>query len=128
MLQIPGLYIKKLVNKGRAVFTSLDIPSGSTIEVCPVLVIPEQEVATIHNTVLHDYYFRWQKNQKGAAILLGLGSIYNHSERPNARAILSFEEQEVIFEAICEIPSGSEITFDYFDDDTREEKIWFEIH
>ncbi len=127
MNQIPGLYLLNTEAKGRGVYTAGSIPEGSTIEVCPVIVIPEEQVETIHNTALHDYYFRWGKDQKEAVILLGLGSLYNHSNTPNAKVILSFEEKEVIIEADRTINPGEEITIDYFDDDSRDEHIWFEI-
>lgn len=127
MQQIPGLYILKSEEKGRGVFTAGDIHEGSTIEVCPLIIIPEEQVETIHNTALHDFYFRWGKSQKEAAILLGYGSLYNHSNEPNARAILIDSDNEIVIESIRTINSGEEITIDYFDDDGAKEHVWFEI-
>lgn len=127
MQQIPGLYILKSEGKGRGVFTAGDIFEGSTIEVCPLIIIPEGQVETIHNTALHDYYFRWGANQKQAAILLGYGSLYNHSNEPNARAILIDADNEIVIESIRTINSGEEITIDYFDDDGAKEHVWFDI-
>lgn len=127
MQQIPGLYILKTEGKGRGVYTAGDIFEGSTIEVCPLIIIPEEQVATIHKTVLHDYYFRWGPEQKQAAILLGFGSLYNHSNEPNARAILLDADNEILIESIRTINSGEEITIDYFDDDNAKEHLWFEI-
>ncbi len=127
MQQIPGLYILKNEEKGRGVFTAGDIFEGSTIEVCPLIIIPEEQVKLIHESVLHDYYFRWGENQKQAAILLGFGSLYNHSNEPNAQAILINADQEIVIEAIRTINSGEEITIDYFDDDGAKEHVWFDI-
>lgn len=127
MQQIPGLYILKSEGKGRGVFTAGDIFEGSTIEVCPLIIIPEEQVQTIHNTALHDYYFRWGEKQKQAAILLGYGSLYNHSNEPNARAILIDSDNEIVIESIRTINSGEEITIDYFDDDGAKEHVWFDI-
>ena len=127
MQQIPGLYILKSEGKGRGVYTAGDIFEGSTIEVCPLIIIPEEQVETIHKTALHDYYFRWGANQKQAAILLGYGSLYNHSNEPNARAILLDADNEILIESIRTINSGEEITIDYFDDENAKEHVWFEI-
>lgn len=57
MLQVPGLFIQESPLGGRGVFSSMDIPKDSIIEVCPVLVIPKSELPIIHKTILHDYYF-----------------------------------------------------------------------
>lgn len=127
MQQIPGLYILKTEVKGRGVYTAGDIFKGSTIEVCPLIIIPEEQVQTIHNTALHDYYFRWGANQEQAAILLGYGSLYNHSNEPNARAILLESDNEILIESIRTINSGEEITIDYFDDEGAKEHVWFDI-
>lgn len=127
MQQIPGLYILKDEEKGRCIFTAGDIEAGSTIEVCPLIIIPEEQVSMIHHTVLHDYYFVWGTDQKQAAILLGNGSLYNHSDSPNAKAVLLHEDQEILFEAIRDISAGEEITFNYFDGQNAEKESWFEI-
>lgn len=127
MQQIPGLYILNTEKKGRGVFTAGDIFEGSTIEVCPLIIIPEEQVQAIHETALHDYYFRWGKEGKEAAILLGFGSLYNHSNEPNARAILLESDNEILIESMRTINSGEEITIDYFDDESSKEHVWFDI-
>lgn len=127
MQQIPGLYILKDDIKGRSIYTAGEIATGSTIEVCPLIIVPEPEVKIIHNTVLHDYYFTWGTTQNQAAILLGYGSLYNHSDQPNAKAVLLNEDQEILFEAIRDIEAGEEITFNYFDGQNAKEEAWFDI-
>ena len=59
MQRIQGLYISKIKNKGRAVFSAIDIQAGSLLEVCPILRIPQNEVCIIHEQGLHDYYCGW---------------------------------------------------------------------
>jgi len=127
MQQIPGLYINQVEGKGRSIFTAGDIGKGSTIEVCPLILIPKDEVSIIHDTVLHDFYFTWGLNQDQAAIMLGYGSLYNHSDKPNAKAVLLHEDQEILFEAIRDISAGEEITFNYFDGQNSKEESWFTI-
>jgi len=127
MQQIPGLYILNDSHKGRCVHTAGEIAIGSTIEVCPIIIVPKEQVQIIHNTVLHDYYFIWGPNQDQAAILLGYGSLYNHSNQPNTKAILLHDDQEILFEATREIEAGEEITFNYFDGQNAKDESWFEI-
>ncbi|MGB4959487.1 MAG: SET domain-containing protein, partial [Saprospiraceae bacterium] len=77
MNQIPGLFITNSGDRGRGVFSSIEINEGDLIEVCPVIVIPKSQLPIIHKTVLHDYYFLWGEDMEDCAIALGLGSIYN---------------------------------------------------
>ncbi len=125
MNQIPGLYITYSEGKGRGVYTSQDIEKGSVIEVCPVIVIPKEELPIIHKTVLHDYYFSWGHDLADCAIALGFGSIYNHELMPNANFILDIEQQTIDIEAINDIAAGDEITLNYHGESGNEEKLWF---
>ena len=68
MQRIQGLFVSNSGNIGRGVFTAEFIPSGSIIEICPVLVIPKDEVDVIHETELHDYYFIWGEEDEAAVI------------------------------------------------------------
>ncbi|MBK9720513.1 MAG: SET domain-containing protein-lysine N-methyltransferase [Saprospiraceae bacterium] len=126
MQRIQGLYISKIKNKGRAVFSAIDIPAGSLIEVCPILRIPQNEVDIIHETELHDYYFVWGEQDKEAAIALGYGSLYNHSYKPNAEYIFDFENEAIEVVAIKNIPAGKEITFNYHGDPDCKDELWFD--
>lgn len=125
MHQIPGLYIAKGIHE-RGVYCSQDIPKGSTIEFCPVLVIPKDEVDIIHHTELHDYYFVWGEQDDEAAIALGYGSLYNHSYKPNADFELDIEEKLIRIFAIKNIKSGVEITFNYHGMPEAKDEIWFD--
>lgn len=123
MRHIPGLYLS-YTDKGRSIFTAESLQQGSIIETCPVILIPEEEREKIHDTVLHDYYFIWPEG--GIAIALGYGSIYNHSEQPNAIVVYDLKEREIIFEASRNIEAGEEICIDYTDGDP-EILLWFEV-
>ena len=125
MTQIPELYIAESPIAGRGVFTAAPIPAGSLVEMAPVIVVPENEVATIHQTVLHDYYFRWGPDMESAAILLGNGSLYNHAYAPNLRIELDFGERTVDFYARRDIEAGEELTFNYNGDPENQMPLWF---
>ena len=123
MRHIPGVYITE-TERGRGVFTARAIGLKDTIEVCPVIVLPETEKALIHKTALHDYYFIWPAG--GIVIALGMGSIYNHSATPNAEVIFDVENDEIIIECIKDIAPGDEILIDYTGG-SKEIELWFDV-
>lgn len=123
-LQIPGLFIQESQNKGRGVFTAKKIIAGDLIEICPVILLPEQEVSVIHYTRLHDYYFLWGPEEKKAAIALGWGSLYNHSEPANAYTLQDWECNELKILAQSDIEPMEEITISY-NDSRGDIELWF---
>lgn len=127
MDRIPGLYITQIENKGRGVFTSIEINPGDLIEVCPIILIPKLELPIIHRTCLHDYYFLWGKNLDQCAIALGYGSIYNHSVSANANFILDLINKTIDIECIKPILAGEEIVLNYHGEDGNKDDLWFEF-
>ncbi|MCC6754300.1 MAG: SET domain-containing protein-lysine N-methyltransferase [Saprospiraceae bacterium] len=126
MQRLSGLYIASVRNKGRGVFCASDIPAGTLIEICPVIIIPQTEVSIIHETELHDYYFLWGDHDEQAAIALGYGSLYNHSYRPNAEYIYDPDNACIEVHSLKLIPSGKEITFNYNGDPACKDELWFD--
>ena len=126
MQRIPGLYFAPSKLGGRGIFTKEFIPEGSIIEICPVIVLPENERPIIHNTGLHDYYFLWGDDQNEAAIALGYGSLFNHAVHPNAEYIVDYEMITLEFMALRDIEAGEEITINYNGEPGNETKMWFE--
>lgn len=124
MKALPHLYITHTIAKGRGVFTGLDIPAGSLIEICPLILIPVSQTPLIDQTEIYNYYFKW--DQEYLALALGFGSIYNHSEKPNARVIYDFDTQEIQIESILDINAGDEITINYLDEEDPNHTLWFE--
>ncbi len=124
MKVLPHLYIADTVTKGRGVFTALEIPSGSLIEICPLILIPISQMPLLDGTELYNYYFIWDLDHM--ALALGYGSIYNHSDNPNSRVIYDFATVEIQIEAIRDIMEGEEITIHYLDKDDPDHKLWFE--
>ncbi len=111
-------------DRGRGVFCAEDIVEGSVIEICPVIVIPKKDKSNIHNSVLHDFYFNWEDG--AAAIALGFGSLYNHSEKPNADYEMRFDSDQILFKALFDIKSGQEICISYTSPEDPEVKLWFD--
>lgn len=65
----------------------------------------------IHGTRLHDYYFQWDGDR--AAIALGLGSLYNHSEKANTMFTMDYDFEQIRFLSVRDIAAGEEITTNY---------------
>jgi len=125
MLHIPSLYIAESPIRGRGVFTAERIENKSLIEICPLLTIPPKQVAAIHKTVFHDYYFLLPDSDGAACIPLGYGCLYNHSKTPNAEARIADEQLEI--HAIKNILAGGEIFIDYQGGDKAFEGVWFDV-
>lgn len=126
MQRIPGIYFAHSEVGGRGVFTSVDIPEGSLIEICPVIVLPKEELPIIHKTRLHDYYFLWGVKQDTCAIALGYGSLYNHAIGSNAHYELNVVEDTIEIIAVKDIKAGEEILVNYNGEPGDAKSLWFE--
>lgn len=124
-MQLPGLYILES-EKGRGVYTSIDLSVGDTIEIAPVIVLPAAEKPILHRTTIHDYYFDWGVGDAQLAIALGYGSLYNHSNHANLDFMPDYEEQVIVFTANRAIAPGVELTIDYHAG-LQAGKLWFEV-
>ncbi len=91
---------------GRGVFAESDIAEGETIELCPVLQLAEED----GGGVLGDYVV--DDGEGGQVLMLGYGSLYNHSEQPNAEYVLETDEAYA-FVATRQIAAGEQITISY---------------
>jgi len=127
MLHVPSLYIAESSARGRGVFTAKVLDNENLIEICPLLIIPSEQVAAIHQTVIHDYYFLLPDSDGAACIPLGYGCLYNHSETPNAEVRIDMENEQIEIHAIKNILAGTEIFIDYQDGDREFEEVWFEV-
>lgn len=114
MLQrAPGLYYAPSPIHGRGVFCSHPLTAGDVIEICPALVLPHEEIELLTRSELFGYYFLWGEQSDQCAIALGYGSLYNHSEDPNAVFEPDFTDDTIVFIAQRDISAGEEITVDY---------------
>lgn len=120
------LEIKPSPGRGRGVFACSYIPVGACIERSPVVEIPQDEIIHIRRTVIQNYYFKWGRDRKDAAIALGFGSLFNHSYQPNARFVPNVDEQVIEFYAIKPIQPGEEITINYNGDPQDRSRLWFQ--
>ena len=109
----PTLYQTKLIVKkspthGYGVFAGKTIKKGEIIEKCYIIISKKGG-----DKALEDFYF----DAKGKyAVFLGFGSIYNHSDDPNADYRVSVTNRIATFKATRTIPKGKEIFVSYGDE------------
>lgn len=111
--------VKPSGKKGRGVFAEEPIKTGEEIEDCHLILLEFPEVGAM----LEGYVFNY--SQRKAALALGNGSLYNHSDRPNAKAFMDKSKKRLSFEALRSIAAGEEITINY--GYTKEERKRFHI-
>ncbi|OHD55238.1 MAG: hypothetical protein A2Y33_16255 [Spirochaetes bacterium GWF1_51_8] len=115
---------------GLGVFAVADIPQGEVLEIAPVIVIPnnrEKEILDILPSPIDRYPYEWETSSRNApgrmimsyAIVLGYGSLYNHSLEPNAMHERDLRKKTMIYKALRNIAKGEEIFIDYCTDDHR---------
>lgn len=105
--------VKPAGKKGRGVFATAPIKAGELIERCPVIALEQGMREFIDQTPLYYYYYAWNDDYEGAAFMLGYGSIYNHSFKPNANFEQIFSKGYMNYIAIKDIKAGDEITVNY---------------
>lgn len=106
--------------RGRGVEATRRIVEGTVIEKCHVILfdVPEGK-----KHPMYAYAFRWNKKQ--VALLLGAGSLYNHSYEPNATTVPNKRDKTVSIVANKTIQKGQEIFIDYSGGTGC--KMWFDV-
>ena len=109
---------------GEGVFAQRDVTKGTIIELCPYIVIDDNDLKK--NSRLFDYVFTSPQDENDYLCVLGYGMLYNHSYKPNVEwRILEEDNRFIAFEAIKNIKVGDEIVHDYGKEywETRKEKV-----
>ncbi|MGL6097059.1 MAG: SET domain-containing protein-lysine N-methyltransferase [Fimbriiglobus sp.] len=104
----------KYGRRSRAVFAAAPIRAGAVIETCPVIRVPAGELDPGQTCTLSDYVFVSRPDPAHGDVLLialGFGSLYNHSDAPNARFVV--RDDALVITAARAIAAGEEVTFDY---------------
>lgn len=123
-----SLYIaqSRIPGAGRGVFAGQHIKKNQIIERCPVIEIPKVHMSVVSETMLITYIYYLGTLKNKPVIVLGYGSIYNHSENPNARYKALHKNTEVLFVAVRDIKKGEEIVVHYNPDhDNHSNPLWF---
>ena len=121
------LYLKKIVEKGRGVFTKEKIEANVVIEKSPVIVMSAEERILLDKTLLHDYIFEWGINKDKCCMALGFVPMYNHSYESNCEYFMDFDEETIQIKTIRQIGKGEELTINYNGNWNDNKKIWFDV-
>ncbi len=113
--------IRQSPGRGRGVFATQAIKTNTLIESCPVIVFENRGLPP----TLHEYTFRWNQAAGDVALVLGYGSLYNHSYEPNAFYEREFAKLTMHFVALRSIREGEEITVNYNGDPKCKDSLWF---
>jgi SET domain-containing protein len=107
------LEIRKSPISGWGVFAKEKIESFEILEKCPLLTLPVG--VDSNDPLLENYRFGWpaQKKWEKYVLALGWGSLYNHSDSPNARWIGCETPDIFIFQSISSIEKDQEILVSY---------------
>lgn len=102
-----SLTIKRDPVKGRGVYANESIKKGEIIEVCQLLIVNEDEIG--------DYLSRYVFHYRGKklAIVLGNGSLYNHTKSPNITCYFDYKLETLTFESMRDIEAGEELLINY---------------
>jgi len=123
----PYLFIDKTKDKGRGVFSRERIPSGTIIEIAPVIVMEKTDRQYLDKTLLHDYIFEWGQEKDKCCMALGYIPMYNHSYKSNCEYFMNFEEETIQIKTIKIIESEEELTINYNGDWDDNKKVWFDV-
>ena len=120
------LYIKKIINKGRGVFTRKKIAAHTVIESSPVIVMAAADRLYLDKTLLHDYIFEWGVQKDQCCMALGLVPLYNHSYQSNCEYFMDFEQEIISVKTVRAVNREEELTINYNGNWDDSKKIWFE--
>ena len=95
---------------GVGVYAKTAITNGELIEVAPLILV-DSDVMAVSN--LNDYVYTINKEEDLYAVALGYGSLYNHSDAPNAEWNMDIEKEQLRIIASEDIQEGQEIKVSY---------------
>ncbi len=96
--------VKKSLRHGFGVFAEKKIKKGEKIEQCYFILSRGGDKG------LEDFYFAAGRKN---AVFLGYGSIYNHSDEPNADYSININKRITTIKANRDIKKGEEILISY---------------
>lgn len=98
------VYVKRSSTHGYGVFAGKNFRKGELIEECYIIISKGGD------KILEDFYF----DAKGKyAVFLGYGSIYNHSDEPNADYTINIKKRLATIKADRTIRKGEELFVSY---------------
>lgn len=120
------LYISKKSKSGRGVFSKIDIPKGTIIEISPVISLSPKDRNIINDTHLYNYVFEWGKKGTRYCVALGYISLYNHDYSSNCKYQMNYKNKTMKIITTKRIKAGEELCVNYNGDSYAKEPVWFD--
>jgi SET domain-containing protein len=108
-----SLILKTYPGMGRGVCSTVPIVRGTIVEVSPVVPLSAKDWKLIKQTLLESYVYAWGRTGREAALPLGFGGMFNHSDDPNLAFFLNQKRKEITFRAKRDIPALEQMTINY---------------
>lgn len=109
----------KRTNGQYTILSKDNIAKGEIVEICPVMMCGI-EVKAIEG--IKDLIFEIDRTKQQYGMVLGYGSLYQHSETPNMEFGYNKSNKQMYFTAIRMIKAGEELTINYGKDYWDERK------
>lgn len=107
-----AIKFKDTGKRGRGVFAEKNFKKGDILEKAPVIKLTPKERKICEKTILNFYIYPW-KSLHDASVILGYGSVYNHSDDANAKWVPLYKSRVMKYVALKDIKKGEEITVNY---------------
>ena len=109
------IYVKHVVNKGRGIFASEYIESGTLLSVSYSWVLTPRDLELYDQTSVSGHWFDHPTLAGHGLLPLGLAALVNHSNSPNA--VLTWQDSELgcvgHLVSVRHIEADEEITINY---------------
>lgn len=128
------IQVQKSGTHGYGIYAIDDIQPGELIEESRMLRIGLRANYS-HDKVLRDYFWAFEKcgcdecKTHGFVQFIGLGnlSLYNHSDTPNTKQKIEFQNERMVIHANDHIPKGTEIFVNYGPKYWFYRKLWHNL-
>lgn len=94
---------------GRGVFALRAITAGTVVDECPLMFLNDGDTPV--GGTLMDYVF--DAGNEGSWLALGITSLMNHHDQPNAAVELDADAQWLTVRAVTDIDADDEVFIDY---------------
>lgn len=124
------LEVRSSPRDGRGLFATEPIATETLLMEAPILLVPDHQRPALQDTVVDDYVYEWDDTGT-AALVLGVSSMCNHDDDPNAFLWLvpggAAGPVAQLF-ALRDIAEDEEITVSYrADEGSQDDPLWFEV-
>lgn len=103
--------LRKTKKFGRGLYATKNIKKGQVVELSPVIPLTGWEHDHLKSTVMNTYVFEWDSD--GAALALGFGSLFNHSQDCNVTYDSLLKSKQIKFTATRNIKKGEQLLINY---------------